>query len=70
VLTTTNGLAIAHRLISLYPEMRALFVSEERARALSDEGLLPEEPQFLAKPFTAEELARKVTQTNRSPCSW
>jgi two-component system, cell cycle sensor histidine kinase and response regulator CckA len=65
VLTTTNGLVVARRLKPLYPKMRVLFVSDQPAKSLSDEGLLPKRTQFLSKPIAAEDLAGKVRQLTK-----
>jgi DNA-binding response OmpR family regulator len=66
VLTTTNGLEVAQRLHSMHPEMRVLFISEETAESLFEEGLLPEGAPFLRKPFGAEELIAKLRQLTKA----
>ncbi|HLH16731.1 MAG TPA: response regulator [Bryobacteraceae bacterium] len=62
VLTTTNGAEVAHRLHRLYPKMQVLYTSDEPARNLLAEGLLPNNAPFLQKPFDAEDLIAKVEQ--------
>jgi DNA-binding response OmpR family regulator len=62
VLTTTNGWAVARRLKPRYPKMRVLFVSDQPAKTLFEEGLLPKRAQFLGKPIAIEDLADKVRQ--------
>jgi response regulator RpfG family c-di-GMP phosphodiesterase len=62
VLTTTNGIEVANRLHARYPELRILFVSEERAPELSTHGRLPAGTPFLQKPFGAEDLCSKVQE--------
>jgi DNA-binding response OmpR family regulator len=62
VLTTTDGLDIAQRLQPSIPEMQVLFISEQPAENLLEEGSLPEGAHFLRKPFAAEELTGKLKQ--------
>jgi len=62
VLTSTNGRKVAERLRLVQPGMRVLFISEEPASSLSGEGLLYEGAAFLHKPFSVEELLRKLQQ--------
>jgi len=66
VLTTTNGLEVAHRLQSIYPEMRVLFVCAQAVESLTEEGLLPKGAQFLRKPFGAEDLIAKLQQVAKA----
>src|SRR5215831_2507853 len=54
VLTTTNGSEIVQRIQPSHPEMRVLYISEESASSLTQEGLLPKRTHFLHKPFEAE----------------
>jgi two-component system, cell cycle sensor histidine kinase and response regulator CckA len=63
VLTTTNGIEVANRLHARYPELRVLYVSEERAHELSAHGQLPAGAHFLQKPFGAEDLCSKVEES-------
>jgi DNA-binding NtrC family response regulator len=64
-LTTTNGLVIARRLKPRRPKMRVLFVSDQSAKILLEEGLLPKRVHFLAKPIGAEDLADKVSELTK-----
>ncbi len=62
VLSTTNGSEIAHRLRRIYPKMRVLYTSDQSARSLVAEVLLPRDAPFLQKPFGAEQLIGRVEQ--------
>jgi two-component system, cell cycle sensor histidine kinase and response regulator CckA len=62
VLTTTNGVEVAHRLQARYPQLRVLYISEERADELSAHHELPARAPFLQKPFAAEDLCDKVEE--------
>jgi len=63
VLSTTNGIEVAHRLHARYPELRVLYISEEHAQELSAHRRLPASAAFLQKPFEAEDLCSKVQQS-------
>src|SRR4051794_2294905 len=54
-----NGLQLYERLQELYPQMRVLFISGHDF-SLDD---VPAGCDFLAKPFTASELLRRLRQT-------
>jgi two-component system, cell cycle sensor histidine kinase and response regulator CckA len=62
VLSTTNGVEVAHRLRSRYPPLHVLYMSEERPCELSAHHELPPGAPFLQKPFTAEDLCEKVEE--------
>jgi DNA-binding NtrC family response regulator len=62
VLTTTNGVEVAHRLSGRYPQLHVLYMSEERPCELSAQHELPAGAPFLRKPFTAEDLCEKVEE--------
>jgi PAS domain S-box-containing protein len=56
-----NGRQLADRLVVLRPEMRVLFASGYSADALAPYGVEAHVP-YLQKPFTPDELARKVRE--------
>jgi two-component system, cell cycle sensor histidine kinase and response regulator CckA len=56
LLTTANGLAVLRRVEPSHPEIRVLFISEESADRMRQEGLLPDGTYFLQKPFESARL--------------
>src|SRR5581483_3878046 len=59
VMPGMNGCQVAEQLARLHPEARALFVSGYTDDAVIRHGILQEDVEFLAKPFSAAALARK-----------
>jgi DNA-binding NtrC family response regulator len=66
VLTTTNGKQVLERLRSVYPKMHELFISDQSAGSLHEQGLLPKGAHFLRKPFDAEDLIGIVAKLART----
>jgi two-component system, cell cycle sensor histidine kinase and response regulator CckA len=62
VMPEMNGRDLAKNLLSLYPEMKRLFMSGYTANVIAHHGVLDEGVQFLQKPFSAQELAAKVRE--------
>lgn len=62
VMPEMNGLGLAKRLISLYPEMKVLYMSGYVKDFISHQGILEKEMKDIQKPFTASELASKVRE--------
>lgn len=61
VLPGLNGVALADTLAQVRPETRILFMSALDREALAEEhGLDPQGTGFLEKPFTPDEIGRKV----------
>ncbi len=60
VLPEMNGRDLAKRLLSLYPNLRRLFMSGYTADVIAHRGVLEEGIQFVQKPFTTQTLAAKA----------
>jgi two-component system cell cycle sensor histidine kinase/response regulator CckA len=63
VLPGMSGHDLATEIARHRPETRVLYISGHCPAALAEVGILPLGLPFLAKPFTAEQLARRVRQT-------
>jgi DNA-binding response OmpR family regulator len=55
-----NGIALAKQLRSTRADLRVLFMSGYTDNAIVRNGLLEDSATFLQKPFTPEELLRKL----------
>jgi CheY-like chemotaxis protein len=55
-----DGAALAARLRPKHPGLRILYVSGYAGDAMVQSGLLSPDEAFLAKPFSADDLARRV----------
>ena len=55
-----NGKELAQRLNSTYPELRCLYMSGYTNDIITNQGMLDEGVSFLQKPFSQQELAKKV----------
>ncbi len=55
-----NGRVLAERLAALVPAIRVLFVSGYTEHFIVDRGVLKKGIEFLAKPYSIEQLARRV----------
>jgi signal transduction histidine kinase/ActR/RegA family two-component response regulator len=62
IMPGVDGRRLAERLLPGRPEMRVLFVSGYAGDLLSDIDALPGRRAFLQKPFTMQELARRVSE--------
>ena len=60
VMPGMNGKELKGRLESLKPEMKVMFMSGYTADIVANRGILDEGVNFLQKPFTPLDLARKV----------
>ena len=60
VMPGMNGVDLAEELEKACPELKSIFMSGYTADSIIDKGILKENGNFLPKPFTREELARKV----------
>jgi len=60
VMPEMNGRDLAKRLLSLYPNIKRLFMSGYTADVIAHHGVLDEGMHFIQKPFTLKELALKV----------
>ncbi len=57
-----NGRELAEKIASLKPGLTSLFMSGYTANVIAHHGVLEEGVRFIQKPFTLENLARKVRQ--------
>ena len=67
VLPRTGGREIARQVSRLLPEIKVLFTSGYSDRAFVENGMLESGMAFMAKPFTPEELLRKVREVLETP---
>ena len=67
VMPQMGGRALAERLASLRPEMKVLYVSGYSEAAIAQHGVLDPGTAFMAKPFTADELTRKIREVLDAP---
>jgi len=57
-----NGLELAQKLLSLYPNLRHLFMSGYTANVIAHHGILEGGVHFIQKPFSLPEMANKVRE--------
>jgi CheY-like chemotaxis protein len=62
VMPGLSGGALAERMKDVHPESRVLYVSGYADDAVARHGVQSEDAAFLAKPFTADDLSRKVRE--------
>jgi two-component system, cell cycle sensor histidine kinase and response regulator CckA len=62
VMPGMNGRALAERVTSLIPAMRVLFVSGYTENVIVHHGVLKDDLEFLAKPYSVDQLARRVRE--------
>jgi FixJ family two-component response regulator len=62
-----NGKELSGRLKELRPDLKVLFISGYTADAIAHRGVLDRGVAFLQKPFSPEELARKVRDALAAP---
>ncbi|MGM0654534.1 MAG: PAS domain S-box protein [Thermodesulfobacteriota bacterium] len=60
VMPEMNGRDLAKNLLSLYPDLKRLFMSGYTANVIAHHGVLDEGVQFIHKPFSKQALAIKV----------
>jgi signal transduction histidine kinase/CheY-like chemotaxis protein len=60
IMPEMNGLDLAKSVLSLYPDMKGLFMSGYTADVIANRGVIDEGVNFIQKPFTIVELAAKV----------
>lgn len=61
IMPEMNGRDLAKNLLSLYPDLKRLFMSGYTADVIAHHGVLDEEVQFIQKPFTKQDLAAKIS---------
>ena len=62
VMPEMNGRDLAGNLLSLYPNLKRLFISGYTANVIAHHGVLDEGVQFIQKPFAKQDLAIKVRE--------
>jgi len=62
VMPEMNGRDLAKNLLSLYPNLKRLFMSGYTANVIAHHGVLDEGVQFIQKPFSREQLGAKVRE--------
>jgi PAS domain S-box-containing protein len=62
VMPEMNGRDLAGNLISIYPDIRCLFVSGYTANVIAHHGVLDPGVHFLQKPFSIKDLATKIRE--------
>ncbi len=62
VMPGMNGRILAERMRLLFPEIRVLYVSGYAQDVIVRQGVLNEGIEFLAKPYTLDQLARRVRE--------
>lgn len=62
VMPEMNGRDLAKNLLSLYPDVKRLFMSGYTANVIAHHGVLDRGVHFIQKPFSAKELADKVKE--------
>ena len=60
VMPEMDGRTLARKLLSLYPDLKCLFMSGYTANVIAHHGVLEEGVSFIQKPFTLRELALQV----------
>ena len=62
VMPEMNGRDLAKNLLSLYPDLKRLFMSGYTADVIAHHGVLDEGVHFIQKPFSRKDLAAKVRE--------
>ena len=62
VMPRMGGRALAQKLVKQRPEVRVLFMSGYADNAFAHHGVIDENTNFIAKPFTGTELGQKVRE--------
>ena len=62
VMPEMNGRDLAKKLLSLYPNLKRLFMSGYTANVIAHHGVLDEGVHFIQKPFSGKDLVAKVRE--------
>lgn len=68
VMPGVNGQILAERIRSLRPGIKVLFASGYAESLVVHQGILDEGIEFIPKPYTSEQLARRVREALDRPC--
>ncbi len=63
VMPEMNGRDLARKILSLYPDIKRLFMSGYTADVIAHQGVLDDGVHFISKPFSVKSLANKVRET-------
>jgi PAS domain S-box-containing protein len=66
VMPEMNGRDLAKNLLSLYPDMKRVFMSGYTANVIAHHGVLDEGVHFIQKPFSSKDLADKIREALRA----
>jgi two-component system cell cycle sensor histidine kinase/response regulator CckA len=69
VMPGMSGPALAQRLVGQHPDLRVLYMSGYAEEAIERQGSLPAGGDLLEKPFTADQLARRVRAAIAGPAA-
>ncbi|MFL5307516.1 MAG: ATP-binding protein [Polyangia bacterium] len=69
VMPGMNGRILAERMRGLFPSLRVLYVSGYAQDVIVRQGVLNEGIEFLAKPYTLDQLARRVREVLDGPAA-
>ncbi len=62
VMPNINGYELAKRILSIYPNLRCLFMSGYTANVIAHHGVLDEGVHFIEKPFAMKQLTSKIRE--------
>ncbi len=62
VMPEMNGRELAKNLLSMYPDLKRLFMSGYTANVIAHHGVLDEGVHFIQKPFSSKELSEKIRE--------
>ncbi len=63
VMPDMDGMALSEKVAAVYPEVKVLFMSGYTENVIAHHGVLGEGIHFIQKPFSVNDLARKIRQT-------
>jgi CheY-like chemotaxis protein len=67
VMPGLNGRVVAERIATALPKIRVLFASGYTQNVIANQGVLKEGIEFLAKPYSVAQLARRVGEMLETP---
>lgn len=62
IMPDMNGRDLAKKLTSLFPDLKCLFMSGYTANVIAHHGVLDNGVQFINKPFSKQDIARKIRE--------
>lgn len=66
IMPEMNGRDLANQLLTLYPNLKCLFMSGYTSTVIADKGVLEEGMHFIQKPFSARDLGATVHEALKS----